>query len=70
VVDRARVTNSFEFVVVAGARARQLMKGAVPRVTDPGKPITVAQREVLEGEVQKVDEQTPAQSVATRDPKP
>jgi DNA-directed RNA polymerase subunit K/omega len=46
--------NRFEFVVVAGARARQLMRGALPRVADPGKAIVTAQREVREGAVAKV----------------
>ena len=45
--------NRFEFVVMAGARARQLMKGALPRVEASEKPVTTAQREVLAGEVQK-----------------
>ncbi len=49
-IDRSKLENPFEFVVVAGARARQLMKGALPRVpVAGGKPIAVAQREVLEG---------------------
>jgi len=38
---------------MAGARARQLMKGALPRVEASEKPVTTAQREVLAGEVQK-----------------
>ena len=32
-IDRSKLSNSFEFVVTAGARARQLMAGSVPRVT-------------------------------------
>jgi DNA-directed RNA polymerase subunit K/omega len=56
VIHRTKVGNSFEFVVVAGARARQLMKGAVPRVAGGEKPITVAQREVVSGLVQKVEQ--------------
>lgn len=53
-IDRSTLMNSFEFVVVAGARARQLMRGAVPRVEDRRKSTTIAQREVIEGKVQKV----------------
>ena len=53
-VDRGTLPNSFEFVVVAGARARQLMKGALPRVDDHRKPTTIAQREVMEGKVEKI----------------
>jgi|WetSurMetagenome_2_1015567.scaffolds.fasta_scaffold1245664_2 DNA-directed RNA polymerase subunit K/omega len=55
-VDRAALPSSFEFVVVAGARAKQLMRGAARRVEDGRKPITVAQREVAEGRVEKVAE--------------
>ena len=32
VIDRSR-TNAFEFVIVAGARARQLLRGCTPRTT-------------------------------------
>jgi DNA-directed RNA polymerase omega subunit len=59
-VAETNVKNRFEFVVVAGARARQLMKGAVPRVEASEKAVTTAQREVLAGEVQKVNEETTA----------
>ena len=31
-IDRSTLPNSFEFVVTAGARARQLLAGATPRV--------------------------------------
>jgi DNA-directed RNA polymerase omega subunit len=55
VMDRSR-TNAFEFVVVAGARAKQLLRGCAPRTaanrTD--KLVKVAQREVREGKVEKV----------------
>jgi DNA-directed RNA polymerase subunit K/omega len=54
-VERAPKENRFEFVVTAGQRARQLLKGAVPR--EPGeKKVTIAQREVLRRKVVKVDE--------------
>ncbi len=55
VVDRSR-TNAFEFVVVAGARAKQLLKGCAPRTVTSGtdKLIKIAQREVREGKVEKV----------------
>jgi DNA-directed RNA polymerase subunit K/omega len=55
VTDKSRLQNSFEFVVVAGARARQLMKGALPRVENDGTPIRVAQAEVEAGKVNKID---------------
>jgi DNA-directed RNA polymerase omega subunit len=48
--------NRFEFVVVASARARQLLKGAVPR-EDGDKKVTIAQREVLRRKVEKIEEE-------------
>jgi DNA-directed RNA polymerase subunit K/omega len=56
-VERAPKTNRFEFVVVAGQRARQLLKGAEPRETGE-KKITIAQREVLRRKVEKIQEET------------
>jgi DNA-directed RNA polymerase subunit K/omega len=55
VIDRTKLPNSFEFVAVAGARAKQLMKGARPRVTGPEKATKIAQQEVLAGEVKKIE---------------
>ena len=52
-VERAPKTNRFEFVVTAGQRARQLLKGAQPRETGE-KKITIAQREVLRRKVVKI----------------
>jgi DNA-directed RNA polymerase subunit K/omega len=46
--------NAFEFVVVAGARARQLLRGCTPKTTGSEKPARLAQKEVKEGKVQKV----------------
>jgi DNA-directed RNA polymerase subunit K/omega len=54
VVDRTKVPNAFEFVVVAGARAKQLLRGCTPRTTGPDKLIKLAQKEVKEGKVEKV----------------
>lgn len=45
--------NRFEFVVVASARARQLLAGAVPR-EEGTKKVTIAQREVLRRKVEKI----------------
>lgn len=55
-IDRSKLPNTFEFVVTAGARARQLLAGSVPRVT-PGehKKTTIATREVLTGAVEKLE---------------
>ena len=47
--------NRFEFVVMAGQRARQLLAGSVPRETGE-KKVTVAQREVLRRKVVKVED--------------
>jgi DNA-directed RNA polymerase omega subunit len=47
--------NRFEFVVIASARARQLLRGAEPRETGH-KKVTIAQREVLRRKVVKIDE--------------
>ena len=47
--------NRFEFVVIASARARQLLKGAVPRESGE-KKATIAQREVLRRKVQKIED--------------
>jgi DNA-directed RNA polymerase subunit K/omega len=55
VIDRTRTGNAFEFVVVAGARAKQLLRGCTPRTTGNEKPIRLAQKEVKEGKVRKVE---------------
>jgi DNA-directed RNA polymerase subunit K/omega len=54
-IDRSKLSNSFEFVVTAGARARQLLAGSTPRV-DVGlhKTVTVAQQEVVTKKVEKI----------------
>jgi DNA-directed RNA polymerase subunit K/omega len=55
-IDRSKLSNSFEFVVTAGARARQLMAGSVPRVTvGDHKKTTVAQQEVVTKVVEKIE---------------
>ena len=55
-IDRSKLPNSFEFVVTAGARARQLLNGSVPRVETAGrKQTTVAQEEVITRQVEKVE---------------
>jgi len=56
-IDRTKLQNSFEFIVTAGARARQLLAGSTPRVeVGDHKKTTVAQREVVTKQVEKVDE--------------
>jgi DNA-directed RNA polymerase subunit K/omega len=52
--DKRESPNKFEFVIVAGARARQLLEGCTPRTGGADKPIKLAQKEVREGKVQKL----------------
>ena len=54
-IDRSKLPNSFEFVVTAGARARQLLAGSTSRVAvGEHKPTTVAQEEVITKAVEKI----------------
>ena len=53
-IDRTDVPNAFEFVVMAGARAKQLLRGCTPRITGNEKLVRLAQKEVREGKVEKV----------------
>jgi DNA-directed RNA polymerase omega subunit len=46
--------NKFEFVVVSGARARQLLRGCTPKTTGPDKKIKLAVKEVKEGKVERL----------------
>jgi DNA-directed RNA polymerase omega subunit len=62
-IDRSKLPNTFEFVVTAGARARQLLAGSVPKVpAGEHKKTTVATQEVLAGAVEKIS--TGADSVS------
>jgi DNA-directed RNA polymerase subunit K/omega len=55
-IDRSKLANSFEFVVTAGARARQLLAGSTPRVAvGDHKKTTVAQTEVITKAVEKIE---------------
>ncbi len=52
--DKKYVGNKFEFVTLAGARARQLLAGCTPRsVSTTNKPAKLAQQEVKEGKVER-----------------
>lgn len=55
--------NKFEFVVVSGARARQLQAGCTPRVEqvekDSEKPARVAMKEVRQGKIERIRIQAP-----------
>ena len=59
VVQRPSGTNPFEFVVVSGLRAAQLMRGCIPRVDRAHKVITTAQIEVATGKVARIPLGTP-----------
>lgn len=50
-----RPANSFEFVTIAAARARQLLEGCVPKVDGSPKPARRALQEVVAGEVKRSD---------------
>lgn len=52
--ERARNSNAFEFVIVAGARARQLLRGCTPKSEGSNKPARLAQKEVREGKIEKI----------------
>jgi DNA-directed RNA polymerase subunit K/omega len=55
-IDRSTLPNSFEFIVTASARARQLLAGAAPRVTvGEHKQTTVALQEVATKVVEKIE---------------
>ena len=47
--------NKFEFVVVAGERAKQLQRGCTPRVEGSDKTARLAMKEVRLGKVEKID---------------
>ncbi len=47
--------SRFEFVVAAGARARQLLAGSTPRVpVGDHKKVTIAKQEILTGAVERL----------------
>ena len=52
--EKVDVKNKFELVVMAGARARQLLRGCTPRAEGPQKPARLAALEIKQGHVRKV----------------
>jgi DNA-directed RNA polymerase subunit K/omega len=60
-IDKSKLPNAFEFVVTAGARARQLMAGSTARVpVGLHKKTTIAKEEVVTRAVEKIDEEKPS----------
>jgi DNA-directed RNA polymerase subunit K/omega len=57
--EQTMTINSFEFVVLASLRVRQLVDGCTPRVVGDGKTTTIARREVLAGKVPRIDTPIP-----------
>jgi DNA-directed RNA polymerase omega subunit len=52
--DKTAVPHKFELVVLAGARARQLLRGCTPRTQGSEKPARMAALEIKQGHVRKV----------------
>ncbi len=59
-VSRPIEMNQFQFAIVSGLRAAQLMRGCLPRVGREHKHITTAQREVAAGKVVGTFKDAPA----------
>lgn len=57
--ERSELRNAFEFVTLAGARARQLLRGCTPRTDGSDKPARLAALEIKQGFVRK--EQVPVE---------
>jgi DNA-directed RNA polymerase subunit K/omega len=57
-----RPRNSFEYVTIASARARQLLQGCVPRVEGSAKPARRALQEVQAGSVEKAAPAAPPEA--------
>ncbi len=54
--EKVVVPNKFELVIMAGARAHQLLRGCTPKVEGPEKPARLATLEVKQGRVTKVED--------------
>ena len=53
--EKTDIKNTFELVVMAGARAHQLLRGCTPRIEGPEKPARLATQEIRQGHVRKVE---------------
>jgi DNA-directed RNA polymerase subunit K/omega len=54
VIRRPAGSNPFEFAVVSGLRAAQLMRGCIPKVEREHKVISTAQLEVATGKIARI----------------
>lgn len=52
---KGRRVNKFEYVVISGARAKQLLKGCTPKVEGNNKPARTAMKEVAQRKIEKVE---------------
>ena len=59
-VHRPADFSAFEFVVMSGLRAAQLMRGCIPRVESAHKTIVTAQMEVAAGKIGRAPNFVPA----------
>jgi DNA-directed RNA polymerase subunit K/omega len=50
--------NKFEYVVLAGARAKQLLKGCTPKVEESHKPARTAMKEVKLRKIENIGRET------------
>ena len=50
-----KIKNKFELVVMAGARAHQLLRGCTPRIEGSEKPARLATLEIKQGHIEKVE---------------
>ena len=51
--------NKFEYVVLAGARAKQLLKGCTPKVEAHHKPARTAMKEVKQRKIERIAREEP-----------
>jgi len=62
-----KVDSRFELVILAGRRAKMIMKGAKPLVERQNRPIVTALREIATGKVKFVDPKERGDADATAD---
>jgi DNA-directed RNA polymerase subunit omega len=62
-----KVDSRFELVILAGRRAKMLMKGAKPLVERQNRPIVTALREIASGKVKFIDPREKGQNDKSAD---